>query len=309
MEKRNKRKIVKIPIDEWDRMIAPVNQLPDQYRVRVLRYLLNLVRTDCFCGDDYIVSDCKEHGEILYKMYSHFRESEGLPPPELGEEKEVLVSILGDSISTYEGYSNDAETSISTACNPVYYSDQLPPEETYWGRLLEAFEFSLCVNNSWSGGLLTGENNPTSGVERAKYLANDRGEKPDIIILFMGINDLGWGVSPEEFRIGYRKTLLTFKELYPNASVICVNMPNRKPYAEIATKEYNKVISDCVEEAGKGFSVADLYNAYEECGDGEEKDSYNNQTLDGLHPDANGMEYIYFAILDACLFTDYDDLD
>lgn len=309
MEKRKKKKGIRIPLNEWERMIAPLNQMPDRRIEYILRFLFYSVRIERIGEATYICTNSKEHGEILYKMYSHFRESEGLPPPELEEEKEVLVSILGDSISTYEGYSNDAETSISTACNPVYYSDQLSPEETYWGRLLEAFEFSLCVNNSWSGGLLTGENNPTSGVERAKYLANDRGEKPDIIILFMGINDLGWGVSPEEFRIGYRKTLLTFKELYPNASVICVNMPNRKPYAEIATKEYNKVISDCVEEAGKGFSVADLYNAYEECGDGEEKDSYNNQTLDGLHPDANGMEYIYFAILDACLFTDYDDLD
>lgn len=289
MEKRNKRKIVKIPIDEWDRMIAPVNQLPDQYRVRVLRYLLNLVRTDCFCGDDYIVSDCKEHDEALYQMYSRFREKEGLPVPKL-EDKEVLLSILGDSISTYDGYSNDAEASINTVQNPVYYSDQFATEETYWGKLMETFDLSLCVNNSWSGGLLTGEKNPTSGVERAKHLANDQGEKPDIIVLFMGINDLGWGVDPEDFREGYRKVLSTFKMLYPDAEVICVNMPDRAPYAVRATAEFNKVITECVEEAGAGFYIADLFHAF------EEGDSYDDHTLDGLHPDADGMEAIYDAI-------------
>ena len=102
------------------------------------------------------------------------------------------LSILGDSVSTYYGYSNNKEANSSTAYNPCFYTKRLFPwEQTYWGILLKELSLTLCVNNSWSGGNLSGRDNLNSGVSRASNLSADNGEKPDIIIVFMGLNDLG----------------------------------------------------------------------------------------------------------------------
>ena len=46
------------------------------------------------------------------------------------------LSILGDSISTYQGFSNDADANITTYANNVFYKSQFPPELTYWMRIM-----------------------------------------------------------------------------------------------------------------------------------------------------------------------------
>ena len=65
------------------------------------------------------------------------------------------ISVLGDSISTFEG------------CNPpgykVYYDIDRQqanaiyiPGKTWWGRVIDALGGRLCVNNSYSGSLVSG---------------------------------------------------------------------------------------------------------------------------------------------------------
>lgn len=137
------------------------------------------------------------------------------------------LSILGDSISTYRGISDDAFRNATIGNNPCYYTDPFPVEQTYWHRVMTDLNLTLCVNNSWSGGNLTGRGDPKAGVERAKYLSDNRGEKPDIVIVFMGINDLGRGVLPAVFEEDYKLTLQTVKENVPDAIVCCVNLPDR----------------------------------------------------------------------------------
>ena len=106
------------------------------------------------------------------------------------------LSILGDSISTFEGFSNNTAYNATIGSNAVYYfktSGGLTAKglydhrDSYWGRLLEDLDMELCVNNAWSGSRVLDTANMPS---RATQLHNTEEENPDVIIFYMGINDL-----------------------------------------------------------------------------------------------------------------------
>ena len=200
--------------------------------------------------------------------------------------KEKTLSILGDSISTYKGISNDASIESTLLYNPYFYKDPFPLEKTYWKLLISSLELKLCVNNSWSGGNLSGQENPDSGVNRANHLSQNNGCSPNLIIVFMGINDLGRGVPAPRFAEDYQKTLTTIKSRYPNASVCCVNLPDRDPSVKKQTELFNDIIQEAVNNMGGSFFVADLFNSP------LNNDTYYRNTLDGLHPDEDGMRMI-----------------
>ena len=64
------------------------------------------------------------------------------------------VSILGDSISTYEGVSNNTAYNATIGENLVYYTEGLHGvslHDTWWQQVIDTLDMELCVNNSWSG--------------------------------------------------------------------------------------------------------------------------------------------------------------
>lgn len=207
--------------------------------------------------------------------------------------KRKTVSILGDSISTYRCASNDASANATTAANPYFYMEPFPIEATYWMRLIESLDLKLCVNNSWSGGNLSGVDDSSSGINRANQLARDDGEKPDLILLFMGMNDLGRGVSCEVFASDYEKTLTVIKHEYPDAAVCCINIPDRDARLRARALDFNKSIEKAVAAAGEKFFVADLFSSR------LNNDMYYVNTVDGLHPDEDGMRIIAEIIEEA----------
>ena len=196
------------------------------------------------------------------------------------------ISILGDSISTYRGASNNADACSSTYVNPYHYKEPFPIEKTYWMQIINRFGMTLCVNNSWSGGNLSGKNDETSGLNRANRLADNNGEQPDFIILFMGTNDLGRAVNPDVFSNDYASTLEIIGKNYPDATVCCVNIPDRDTYLKPRAEIFNQIIDSAVKAAGESFFVADLYHSR------LNNDFYYLNTTDGLHPDEDGMTII-----------------
>ena len=209
--------------------------------------------------------------------------------------KGKLLSVLGDSVSTYYGVSNDADANKTTISNPsYYYKRHFPVESAYWHIILDRYGMSLCVNNSWSGGNLSGRDNSCSGVSRATELHRDSGETPDLIIVFMGLNDLGRGIDTSVFAADYELTLLRIKEKYPNARVCCVNMPDRYGAFPERTAEFNSAIEEAASRMGDGFFVAHLYD-YKF----SDFDDYYYMTFDGLHPNFKGMEIIADVICKA----------
>ena len=113
------------------------------------------------------------------------------------------VSIVGDSISTFAGVSNDTSINTTLGSNSSHNSangNVCDWTMTYWGRLITALEMELCVANCWSGSKVygTGGDSDDSLLERADQLHRDGGTPndpsddtaPDIIIIYMGINDM-----------------------------------------------------------------------------------------------------------------------
>ena len=198
----------------------------------------------------------------------------------------LKLSILGDSISTYRGVSNDASANATTVYNPYYYSEPFPLEKTYWHRVLTDLKLELCVNNSWSGGNLSGRDDPDSGFNRVHHLSKSDGTVPDLIILFMGINDLGRRVPVSVFEADYYATLQTIKTLYPKAYVCCINLPDRDIFLKKSAQMFNDAIARSVRNAGDKFFIADLF------GSRLNNDFYYMNTTDGLHPDEDGMKII-----------------
>lgn len=203
------------------------------------------------------------------------------------------LSILGDSISTYKGYSNNDSANKMLFYNPYFYREPFPVEGTYWKMILDTLGMELCVNNSWSGGNLSGRDNENSGVNRATNLSRDDGTEPDFIILFMGMNDLGRSINPEIFAIDYEESLRRMREKYPNADICCMNMPNRDIRMKKETEVFNSIIENAVKNAGEKVFMADFFHSP------LENDYYYNNTIDGLHPDPDGMRIIADVFLEA----------
>ena len=196
------------------------------------------------------------------------------------------LSILGDSISTYQGVSDDSSANSTIYINPYFYKPPFPAEKTYWKILIENLDLTLCVNNSWSGGNLSGTDDPSSGVNRVNHLSSEAGDTPELIIVFMGINDLGRRTDVAVFAADYEKTLMIIKEKYPGATVCCVNLPDREIVMKKQTELFNQAIEKAAKVAGSSFFVADLFNSR------LNNDFYYMNTVDGLHPDEDGMKII-----------------
>lgn len=203
------------------------------------------------------------------------------------------LSILGDSVSTYRGVSNNERSNSTIAYNKCFYSEPFPLEKTYWKIVSDTLGLELCVNNSWSGGNLSGRYDEDSGVNRAYNLSRDDGTDPDIIIVFMGLNDLGRGIDQELFASDYCETLRIIKEKYPDAAVCCINLPDRDIRIKNRTEIFNSIIENAVEQSGENFFIADLFRSR------LNNDFYYDNTLDGLHPDEDGMRIISEIVIDA----------
>ena len=138
------------------------------------------------------------------------------------------ISILGASISTYAGISNNAELNETIGNNAVYYTEGrhgVYADDTWWMQVINDFGMRLLVNNSWSGSSLLHERNGTKGayVDRCVQLHNNVGEDPDIIAIQMGTNDFQY----------YKDMLGTADIDY--AALITLNADGSYTYAEPTT--------------------------------------------------------------------------
>ena len=101
-------------------------------------------------------------------------------------------SIMGDSISTLGGF-------IPSRWRCHYEGEVSIPgvdrkQATWWGQVIQHFGGHLVANSSFSGSTVEGFGFPAGcSAARAEGLIGIEGEKPQIVLVFMGINDYGWG--------------------------------------------------------------------------------------------------------------------
>ena len=202
------------------------------------------------------------------------------------------VSVLGDSISTFDGISNNKSYNETIGNNAVYNfrgteaalnnNGLYDQKDAYWHRLLTDLCMELCVNNSWSGSTVI-----DSAPNRALQLHNTKSEEPDVILFYMGINDLHnkkpmgdlyallesktdtrsdsekikeWLKSSSftgsaSFEQAYAKALMNMTEKYENAEVWCmsllVNADSR--FTTTAMNQYNRCIEALAEYFGCNY--------------------------------------------------------
>ena len=242
---------------------------------------------------------------------------------------ERTFSVLGDSISTYAG------------CNPlgyaVYYEGERASaaglegvQDTWWAQVVRHFGGRVLANASYSGSLVEGGAFPAgSSAERVAALAPDPtasdptapsstmpdlaapgsavldSAAPDVVLVFMGINDYGWGGAAaqadglcarsvparpgalEGFADAYRAMLERVRAAYPEAEVWCLTLvPGRLAGSALPTftwnlrgvplRSYNEAIAAAAREAG--CHVADLASF-----------GLDYEAVDGTHPTKTGM--------------------
>ncbi len=216
-------------------------------------------------------------------------------------------SILGDSISTLEGYSVP-EYAAYYDCEHKLRADVLCTADTWWGKVIEHFGGKLLVNNSFSGSTVT--RRPGCEIEsyacsRERTAGLHCGEiKPDVIMVFMGMNDWGCGALPTPgedtfagdisvFSTAYENMLQKLQQNYPQAEICCFTLPVA---ARAEGKEFPFLFGGVHMEKYCGIicALADKYGC-------RKVDLYSYDvpysTLDGFHPNAQGMKTLADAVI------------
>ena len=240
-------------------------------------------------------------------------------------------SILGDSISTYTGYSNDATNTNNTiGNNKIFYTgskgDITNVNYTWWKQLVDETNMNLLVNNSSSGSKVVGVGNVSGNTNdqgigiRPQNLHDNTGDNagtnPDIIAVYMGINDLNANytagsyesidfntlitndggtysyASPSNFAEGYAIMLHKIKIAYPNADVFVMNMPLRAASASQILTAYN----DIIQKLATHFNM-NLVSLYDSQISGTVYSSY--AIGDNLHPNQAGMDIMTETFINA----------
>lgn len=244
------------------------------------------------------------------------------------------ISILGDSISTYQNYSsgNSADTTNSTIRNNRdYYYDgryELTVKDTWWIQAKHALDAKILVNNSISGSAIFLPNKPqaeagyyTRAVNLHDNTGKNSGQKPDIIVVYIGTNDFSYhksklGTSGE---VNYSKLITkngsdyTYQEpktsceayaimlhkirtKYKNAEVYCFTSLQR-PTDSVSETKLLESFNNSLKSIAKhyGCYVVDLYN---NSGITTNEKVLNRYLYDGyLHPNKRGMDAITSAFL------------
>lgn len=231
-------------------------------------------------------------------------------------------SVFGDSISTFKG--------VTDPRNACYY-DALDtngngitdPSQTWWMRVIDAEGGRLISNVAFSGSMVAGAGFPAGrSPERAQQALGAHGEEPDVILVFIGINDYGWGsaraqeeggseASPakwagrdvlhaepgsappdglEEFASAYAEMLANLRAQAPHADIRCLTIPiGRPPGAETTAFCY----------ALRGIPFEDYNEAIRACARAADADlvdisvlGYDYESTDGTHPTSLGMQQI-----------------
>ncbi len=215
------------------------------------------------------------------------------------------LSILGDSISTYQGY-----IPSGYAC---YYPDAdnnlKDVTQTWWMQVLGSTGMRLAVNGSYSASAVCGDSrgeNSSAGCSnrRLSELIAPDGTVPEVILVYMGTNDFLFSIplgrfsgAPVyrtdhyvwDFTEGYELMLQKLQAIYPASRIYCMTLleqGNSKVNENGNTiADYNRRIREVA--AAHGVPVIDLNG----CG--------GVYTSDGIHPNKDGAAKIAAYVTNA----------
>lgn len=206
--------------------------------------------------------------------------------------KANTASIIGTSISTYEGY-----IPVGNVPNGNYTEAKRPPYRMWWYGLTHNL-FNLLVNESWGGRRVTktrSDDNASWAMNAIPGLAKD-GINPDVVFIELGMNDLlnnvaigeySGTIDPNDdltFANCYARVLDGVTTTYPNARIYCLTIPFAKQKTYKDHKKYNDAIRMVAEQYYA--TVIDVTNI------GVNHSNQGMYTFDGVHPNEAGMNLI-----------------
>ena len=224
------------------------------------------------------------------------------------------VSILGDSITTFEGYSDNPKynSTLSLTANiPFYKPSATEVDNTWWMRVVKDLNANLLVNNSCGGLCILRPDGP-DGVKRADNLHCDtgslRGTLPDVVFVYLGTNDvfvknevgnfedIRWDelviengktyAEPKNVVEAYAIILHKIKTLYDNPDVFCLNV------LENNSTSVTKINSEIAKVATYfDASLVDIANQ-----SGITQKTLSKFTMDTIHPNDDGMKLIAYTL-------------
>ncbi len=239
-------------------------------------------------------------------------ETESVRKPSVSVEKGMKLSILGDSISTFDGWIPEGNSAFYPQNGTVKEVSQ-----TWWKLVLDELGLELYTNGSSSGSTCFGDSreaDPACGCTdyRISQLAGADGEAPDLIVIYMGTNDMLRGApvgdndglrSVEEGMVeslsdSYTMILDKIRERYPQAQVYCCTLlpvgdwgpTESQPFIPFVNKldMTSAAYSDRIRLIAKNreLPVIDLENC------GITLENMVEMTVDGVHPTPAGMQLI-----------------
>ncbi len=225
------------------------------------------------------------------------------------------ISFLGDSITTFREYNPEGYAVFFPD-----YGEVTAVEDTWWQRVVDDLELTLYVNGSSAGATVAGD---STGMEDPRCACNElrtgaltgpQGACPEIIVVYLGTNDLlntvplgtnDGTVLVEEgdiatFSDAYTLMIDKLESKYPLAEIYCCTLlpvgdyGTKTPYVDFVNEErfiaadYDRVIVQIAEN--RGLPVIDL----QDCG--ITIDNLVEMTTDGVHPTTTGMACIAEAV-------------
>ena len=231
----------------------------------------------------------------IIKHFLELQDLSNIVSQEKNEEKILqgkTYSILGDSISTYEGYvpyQNEGNE------NKVYYpkGDVDSVEKTWWKMLENKTGLTLIKNQSLGSSDVSTSND----ANRASFVTRctDLGDSPDYIFIYGGTNDIYHNreiginhffstieeLDTTKFADAYDKMLRLIKENYTESKIICIIPTN-------ASSDMRDIICNCA-KFNNIFLTIDLKNIRLE--------DFGEITL--YHPNYTGMKQTKDCIINS----------
>ena len=243
----------------------------------------------------------------------------GAEHPNLANYKGKVISILGDSISTFAGYIPVAD-GFNLQHYARYPQDNLftDVEHTWWMQMLTALDAKLGINESWRstevGNIYDVEVNSGYEGTKACMASTTRIQNlgsngtPDVILFYGGTNDITQrrtvgtfdpATAPTEVDLtsvkwdtvadAYVAAIMRMQYYYPNAEIVAMLPTFTYKNTDAVIEEYNSVFAAICEHYG--VTYVDL----RECG------ISTSDLPDGTHPNKAGMDYITAAVMDILL--------
>ncbi|MCH3917517.1 MAG: SGNH/GDSL hydrolase family protein [Spirochaetia bacterium] len=211
----------------------------------------------------------------------------------------MILSILGDSISTYDNFIPAGNASVY----PFFDVDS--PSKTWWGLLLEQTGLQLGCNDSYSGARIT--KSVPWFPEWSSFISSRRQNNikgADLLIVLGGTNDFGTQYllpTLDEFTEAYASLVNSIVTGNPNTKC-CFCTPLQRTDIDLYTANH------------KGFSLADLQQSIRNVIATDSRAyllDIGRHTItkdmsclgDGLHPNAKGM-----SLLCKWILKDLEDL-